>query len=128
MKPQLIMAMSANALSATPREIASLPRRPKIEKRRARVGLVDQKSFTTLLPIMAVVFSAYLVIGFAMPVLPLHVHQGLGFGTFVVGLVAGSQFAAALISRMWAGHYADRRGAKNAVVTGLLVAALSGAF
>jgi quercetin dioxygenase-like cupin family protein len=29
-----------------------------------------------------------------MPVLPLHVHQGLGLGTFVVGLVAGSQFAA----------------------------------
>jgi MFS family permease len=85
-------------------------------------------SFATLLPIMAVVFVAYLVLGFAMPVLPLYVHQGLGFGAFVVGLVAGSQFAAALVSRMWAGQYADGRGAKNAVVTGLLVAAVSGAL
>jgi len=75
-----------------------------------------------LLPIMAVVFIVYLIIGLAMPVLPLHVHQGLGLSTFVVGLVAGNQFAAALISRPWAGHYADSRGAKRAVITGLLVA------
>ena len=43
---------------------------------------------------------AFLVIGLALPVLPLHVHQGLGLGTFVVGLVAGSQFAASLVSRV----------------------------
>jgi Major Facilitator Superfamily len=75
---------------------------------------------------MAVVFVAYLVIGLAMPVLPLHVHQALGLSTFVVGLVAGSQFAATLISRVWAGHQADTRGAKHAVVTGLLLAAIAG--
>jgi MFS family permease len=80
----------------------------------------------TLLPIMGVVFVAFLVIGAAMPVLPLHVHDGLGFGTFVVGLVAGSQFAASLISRPWAGNYSDSRGAKRGVVVGLLAAAASG--
>jgi MFS family permease len=79
-----------------------------------------------LLPIMGVVFVAFLVIGAAMPVLPLHVHDGLGFGTFVVGLVAGSQFAASLISRPWAGNYSDSRGAKRGVVVGLLAAAASG--
>ena len=80
----------------------------------------------TLLPIMGVVFVAFLVVGAAMPVLPLHVHDGLGFGTFVVGLVAGSQFAASLISRPWAGNYSDSRGAKRGVVVGLLAAAASG--
>lgn len=79
-----------------------------------------------LLPIMAVVFLAFLVIGVAMPVLPLHVHDGLGFGTFVVGLVAGSQFAASLVSRPWAGHFSDRRGAKRGVIAGLVAAAASG--
>jgi len=79
-----------------------------------------------LLPIMGVVFVAFLVIGAAMPVLPLHVQGGLGFGTFVVGLVAGSQFAASLISRPWAGNYSDSRGAKRGVVVGLLAAAASG--
>jgi hypothetical protein len=68
------------------------------------------RSGAALLPIMAAVFVAFLVIGIAMPVLPLHVHQGLGFGTFLVGLVAGSQFAAAILSRVWAGRRADARG------------------
>ncbi len=80
----------------------------------------------TLLPIMGVVFAAFLVIGVAMPVLPLHVHDGLGLGTFVVGLVAGSQFTASLVSRPWAGHFSDSRGAKRGVVVGLVAAAASG--
>jgi MFS family permease len=79
-----------------------------------------------LLPIIAAVFIAFLVIGLALPVLPLHVHQGLGLGTFVVGLVAGAQFGASLLSRFWAGAYADSRSAKRALVTGLLVAAVAG--
>src|SRR5262245_26952263 len=32
---------------------------------------------TALLPVMAVVSIAFLIIGFALPVLPLHVHHGL---------------------------------------------------
>jgi MFS family permease len=79
-----------------------------------------------LLPIMAAVFIAFIVIGLAMPVLPLHVHSGLGLGTFMVGLVAGSQFAAAILSRVWAGRFADTRGPKTAVVAGLIIAAAAG--
>src|SRR5947207_11389525 len=85
-----------------------------------------QGSVAMLLPIMGLVFIAFLVIGLAMPVLPLHVHQGLGFGTFVVGLVAGSQFAASLLSRVWAGRHADSRGAKQAVIAGLVASAVAG--
>jgi MFS family permease len=88
--------------------------------------LRKDSSIAALLPIMGVVLVAFLVIGLAMPVLPLHVHNGLGLRTFVVGLVVGSQFVASLISRPWAGHHADSRGAKRAVVTGLLGATLSG--
>lgn len=83
---------------------------------------------TALLPLMAAVFVAYLVIGMAMPVLPLHVHQGLGLGTFVVGLVSGTQFTASLFSRVWAGQHADSKGAKRTIVTGLLVAVAAGLF
>ena len=79
-----------------------------------------------LLPLMAVVAIVFLITGLAIPVLPLHVHQGLGLGTFVVGLVSGSQFAASLISRVWSGHFADRRGAKRAVATGQIAAAAAG--
>jgi hypothetical protein len=56
-------------------------------------GPIAASGSKALLPIMGVVFVAFLVIGIAMPVLPLHVHDGLGLGTLTVGLVAGSQFA-----------------------------------
>jgi MFS family permease len=81
-----------------------------------------------LLPIMGAVFVSFLIVGLAMPVLPLHVHHGLGLSTVVVGLVAGSQFAASIVSRVWAGRHADARGAKHAVVIGLLLAAAGGLF
>jgi MFS family permease len=86
----------------------------------------QRRSGAALLPIMAAVFIAFIVIGLAIPVLPLHVHQGLGLGTFLVGLVAGSQFAAAIVSRVWAGRHADARGAKHAVIAGLMIAAVAG--
>lgn len=81
---------------------------------------------TALLPVIGAVFVAFLVIGMALPVLPLHVHQRLGFGAFLVGLVAGSQFAAAILSRVWAGRQSDTRGPKSAVMVGLAVAAAAG--
>ena len=82
--------------------------------------------FLKLLPITLAVFIGFLTIGMQLPVLPLHLHDTLGMGTLVVGLVIGSQFAAALLSRSWAGNFADLRGPKRAVNLGLLVAAGSG--
>lgn len=79
-----------------------------------------------LLPIMAAVSAAFLVTGFTMTVLPVYVHTRLGFGTFVVGLVAGAQFAVALLSRFWAGTQADRHGGKRAVIIGLVLGAAAG--
>ncbi len=79
-------------------------------------------------PIMAAVFIFFTVIGMALPVLPLQVHNVLGFGPFVVGIVAGCQFVAALVSRLWAGRLTDVRGAKYAVRLGLCMAAAGGLF
>jgi MFS family permease len=87
---------------------------------------IPYSPITALLPIMAAVLIAFLIIGLALPVLPLHVHQGLGLSAFVVGLVTGSQFVASLFSRIWAGRYADDLGPKRAVVAGLLTAMVSG--
>jgi MFS family permease len=79
-----------------------------------------------LAPLMAVVFAAFVVIGMALPVLPLHVHDGLGFGAVMVGLVAGSQFATALFSRVWSGRTCDVQGPKRAVMIGLVAATMAG--
>lgn len=60
--------------------------------------------------------------------LPLHVHFSLGLGTFMVGLVAGSQFLASILTRVFAGNGADRWGPKRAVMAGLIGAIVSGAL
>ncbi len=62
----------------------------------------------------------------ALPVLSLRVHQGFGLGSFLVGHVAGGQFAAAILSRAWAGRHADMRGPKHAAIAGLAIASASG--
>lgn len=87
---------------------------------------VPRSVISALLPIMGVVFSGFLVIGLALPVLPLHVHDGLGLGPVVVGLVTGVQFVASLFARVWSGRTADGRGAKRAVVMGLAAATAAG--
>jgi hypothetical protein len=46
-----------------------------------------KRTSLTLMPIMAAVFAGFLIIGVALPVLPLHVSDDLGYGPFVVGLV-----------------------------------------
>jgi len=81
-----------------------------------------------LAPIMAVVLIGFVVVGMAMPVLPLYVHHTLGMSSLMVGLVAGSQFATSLVTRPWAGHYADTRGGKRAVLAGLIGASAAGAL
>ncbi|WP_342364101.1 arabinose transporter [Terrarubrum flagellatum] len=82
----------------------------------------------SVLSLMASVFVVFLVTGAALPALPLHIHDGLGLGPFMVGLVSGAQFAASLLSRLWSGAVSDRRGPKSAVITGLILAALAGVF
>ncbi|HKH02966.1 MAG TPA: arabinose transporter, partial [Bradyrhizobium sp.] len=44
-------------------------------------GGAESRPIIALLPIMAVVSIAFLIIGFALPVLPLHVHHDLGLST-----------------------------------------------
>ncbi|PDS63101.1 arabinose transporter [Rhizobium anhuiense] len=84
--------------------------------------------FLTLASKNAVVFVGFLIAGMGMPVLPIHVSRDLGFGTFVIGLITGSQFCAALMTRLWAGDFADRKGPKKAVILGLSLAAAAGAL
>jgi len=101
-------------------------RHPEHEHISPTSAVPPSASISALIPIMGIVLIAFLIIGLALPVLPLHVHGDLGFGAFTVGLVTGSQFGASLLSRVWAGHYADRRGPKRAVIVGLLTAIAAG--
>src|SRR6202140_2209628 len=81
-----------------------------------------------LLPLDIAVFLVYLTIGAPLPVIPLFVHDRLGFDPLIVGIVIGAQAAATLLARPLAGGLADRRGTRAAVIVGGLISALAGVF
>ncbi|PLY58881.1 arabinose transporter [Herbaspirillum sp. BH-1] len=91
----------------------------------ASTGAPSFVVFLRLAPLTLAVFIAFLTIGLQLPVLPLHLKDALGMNATMVGVVVGAQFAAALLSRAWAGNQADLHGAKRAVVMGFMAAAVS---
>lgn len=86
----------------------------------AHPGASLWSAFLPLLPFMAAVFFGLFATGMALPVLPRHVHDTLGQGTVMVGLVMGCQYAAALFARARAGSLADSRGPRLGALTGFL--------
>lgn len=87
-------------------------------------------TFATLrvLPYALTVFLGYLSVGIPLPVLPVEVHNHLGFGTVTAGIVVGLQAIAAILTRQAAGQLSDRRGAKTAALGGAALCAFAGLF
>jgi Major Facilitator Superfamily. len=73
-------------------------------------------------------FIGYLNIGIPLAVLPGYVHNHLGYGTVIAGLVISVQYLATLLSRPYASRFIDTRGSKRAVMIGLAGCGLSGVF
>jgi MFS family permease len=84
-------------------------------------------AFVPLLPLILAVFVGFLAIGMVLPVIPRHVHDVLGQGTAMVGVVMGSQYLASFFGRFWAGALADARGPRVPVLIGLVTASCIGA-
>lgn len=82
----------------------------------------------SLAPICAIVFMEFLAMGLPLPILPVHVHATLGFGSFIVGLAIGAQSWATLLTRHGAGTWSDGRGPRSATVLGLALSTLAGAI
>lgn len=80
----------------------------------------------SVLLVCAVVFTEFLAMGLPLALLPEHVHDTLGFASFLVGLVIGAQSWATLATRHVAGTRSDLRGPRSAVVLGLGLSAIAG--
>ncbi|WP_242127932.1 arabinose transporter [Sphingobium sp. Sx8-8] len=98
---------------------------PALAIDRARPG-ADQHLSHPAPGIIAALFCGYLAAGMPLPVLPLFIHDRLGFSSLIVGLVIGIQFLATVLTRGYTGRITDQHSGKRSALQGAALSALAG--
>jgi MFS family permease len=71
-------------------------------------------------------FIGYFTIGLALGILPVFIHQQLGYSTMVAGVIISVQYVTTFLLRGYAGSIVDKKGPKPAVLLSMIGFSLSG--
>jgi MFS family permease len=86
----------------------------------------SSKVSITITGFVAFTFIGYFTIGLALAVLPMFIHEVLGYSAMVAGVVISLQYVTTFILRGYAGSIVDKRGPKPAVLLGMIGFSISG--
>ncbi|WP_183560400.1 MFS transporter [Mucilaginibacter sp. SP1R1] len=81
---------------------------------------------STIIGFVTFTFIGYFTIGLALGVLPIFIHQQLGYSTVIAGIVISLQYVTTFLFRGYAGNIVDKKGPKPAVILGMAGFAISG--
>ncbi|PWK79621.1 putative MFS family arabinose efflux permease [Mucilaginibacter oryzae] len=82
----------------------------------------------TIIGYVKFTFIGYFTIGLSLGVLPVFIHNQLGYSAMVAGVVISLQYLSTFLFRSFAGKIIDRKGPKPAVIISMTGFALSGLF
>jgi len=80
----------------------------------------------TITKFVTFTFLGYFTIGLSLAVLPVFIHQQLGYSPMIAGIVISLQYVTTFLFRGYAGSIVDKKGPKPAVLLGMSGFALSG--
>jgi len=78
--------------------------------------VLKQKPSFVIANYVALTFYGYFTIGLTLAVLPMFIHQVLGYNTIIAGGVVSLQYVMTFIMRAYAGKMVDHQGPKRAVI------------
>jgi MFS family permease len=79
------------------------------------------RAYRHVVVLTAALFLSYLTVAMSLPAVPVRVVRDLGLGNAWAGLAVGIAFLSTILTRGYAGAYADRLGGKVAMQRGLLI-------
>lgn len=82
----------------------------------------------TIISYVKFTFIGYFIIGLSLGVLPVFIHNQLGYSAMIAGIVISLQYLSTFLFRGFAGKVIDKKGPKPAVLSSMTGFAISGVF